>query len=140
MTKEEQQLNDKIENVNKTIEEYVNWIIAMGEKLEKPEPGLMADTFCFLWELGPNARACMIREGYPHPHPPRIMIGYKNLSSSTILNCCDYIPYTEAQKERVKRLYARWQYWIELENKRKEYDGKNALKNRLQRVIPKETE
>lgn len=131
VTKEERQLNDKIENVNKTIEEYVNWIIAMGEKLEKPELGLMVDTFCFLWELGPDGRACMIREELGSH--PRIMIGYKNI-------CCDYIPYTEAQKERVKGLYARWQYWIELENKRKEYDDKNALKNRLQRVIPKETE
>jgi len=137
---EEQQLNAKFEQTNKIIEQYANWVIAMGERLKKPQSGYMyrSGDACFFWDLGPQGRAYMLKRKISKRE---ILIGYRDNPKSDIpSSCCDALPYTDAQEERVERLDQKWEQWERLETKRNEYDSLNKLKERLQKLVPKETE
>ena len=140
-SQEERQLDVKFEQVNKVIEQYAGWVIAMGEKMEKPRSGIMygSGDSCFFWDLGPHGRAYILKN--MNDSRRQIYIGYRESSKNDIPDsCCDLLPYTDSQKERVDRLYQKWEQWEALEAKRSKYDNLNKLKERLQRLIPKETE
>jgi hypothetical protein len=133
ITQKERQLDEKIAKIDKAIGAYISWVIAMGEKLEVPKTDWMNNRACFVWELGPHGQACLDR------HSRAIMVGYRP-KGGKITDCCDQLPLDNNQAQRVRALYERWEHEEELLRKQNDYNDKNAMKNRLQRLVPKEAE
>lgn len=137
----EQQLNAQFEQTNKILEQYANWVLAIGERLAKPQSGYMygSGQDCFFWDLGLRGRAYMLK--MKNGSRREILIGYRDKpGEDPPSSCCDYLPYADTQESRVENLFQKWYEWARLEARHREHDSLNKMKERLERLMPKEAE